>query len=101
MTRMVCVVIAGLGFSACNPNSIGRPCVNPRNSIPGDTQISTPALECPSRLCLIQKQNASTPGNTDGGTGVPGRFVCTARCEDDSDCEKDDSAIAKGRPGFC
>ena len=34
---LVCTLIlgaAGLGFFGCNPNSIGRPCVNPSGQVP-------------------------------------------------------------------
>ena len=66
--------------TGCNPNSIGRPCVNPNNNPPSGTQISSPALECPSRLCLIQ----AVSGLGDGGTS---RNTCTASCDNDGDCE--------------
>jgi hypothetical protein len=52
LSTLVALVV-GAGFFACNPNSIGRPCVNPTNAAPLGTQVSSPALECPSRLCLI------------------------------------------------
>jgi hypothetical protein len=39
--------------------------------------ISSPALECPSRICLL-------PGNEKGTDTGP---LCTASCEDNSDCE--------------
>src|SRR5437016_4089749 len=86
-----CALVAGVvgaGFFACNPNSIGRPCVNPGGQVVKGTQLSSPALECPSRLCLLQPSNAST-GNvsgqqpTDGGTF---RATCTAECQHDNDC---------------
>jgi hypothetical protein len=74
-------IIAVALFAACNPNSIGRPCVNPNDNPPSGTQISSPALECPSRLCLIQAIN--TPGSDMGNS----RNTCTASCSSDSDCE--------------
>ncbi len=67
---MLCAVLAGLIGAvvvACNVNAIGRPCVNPVGAdagVPG-TQISSPALECPSRLCLLQPPTASSM--IDGG----------------------------------
>jgi hypothetical protein len=82
---MLCAVVAvlvGVGFVACNPNSIGRPCVNPTGVAPLGTQVSSPALECPSRLCLIEPvMDTSKQVN-----GAPDRSTCTAFCNDDSDC---------------
>lgn len=72
----------------CNPNSIGRPCVAPTGdggapiAING-TDVSSPALECPSRLCLIQ-QTSGGAGGADAGSS---RNTCTASCSSDSDCE--------------
>ncbi len=85
--------VVGVGIFACNPNSIGRPCVNPQNQAVGGTQISSPALECPSRLCLIQPPNASsgTTGDTDGGS----RATCTAPCNSDGDCDPETTAFCK------
>jgi hypothetical protein len=93
---LLCALVAavvGVGILACNPNSIGRPCVNAQGSAVGGTQISSPALECPSRLCLIQPPNASsgTSGDTDGGA----RATCTAPCGSDSDCDPETTAFCK------
>jgi hypothetical protein len=93
---LLCSVVAlsvGAGFVACNPNSIGRQCVNPTNAAPLGTQISSPALECPSRLCLIQPNNGSG-GDADGGVGVA-RSTCTAECSNNGDCDAEtrDSCI--------
>src|SRR4051812_4469173 len=74
-------VVVGVGFLACNPNSIGRACVNPQGSDVRGTQISSPALECPSRLCLIQPPAANS--STDGGS----RATCTAECDNTGDCD--------------
>lgn len=84
------VVVGGTLF-ACNPNSIGRPCVNPGGQAVQGVQVASPALECPSRLCLIQPNNAGS-GNTstgdDGGTATQNyHATCTASCETNSDCE--------------
>jgi hypothetical protein len=80
-----CAVIAavvGLGVYGCNPNSIGRPCVNPAGSAPLGTQVSSPALECPSRLCLLQPLNAGNDAGTQGA-----RATCTASCDTNDDCD--------------
>ena len=82
---LLCAVVSGLvgvGFIACNPNSIGRPCVNPQGSDVRGTQISSPALECPSRLCLIQPPAANS--SVDGGGA---RATCTAECDNTGDCD--------------
>jgi len=80
---------AGFIFLACNPNSIGRPCVNPEGSAVLGTQISSPALECPSRLCLIQPPSATS--SVDGGV----RTTCTALCQNDGDCAPETDKFCK------
>jgi len=72
------------------PNqAVGRPCDlgTPAGGSTGQSAtISSPALECPSRICLL-------PGATKDpmGTGP----LCTADCEENQDCEDGD----KGNPG--
>src|SRR5262249_51171133 len=85
--------IAALGFFACNPNSIGRPCVNPENFAVKGTQVSSPALECPSRLCLIQPSavNTGQTGIADGGF----RATCTASCNTNDDCKPETTDYCK------
>ena len=78
------------GIPACNPNSIGRPCVNPEGSAVLGTQVSSPALECPSRLCLIQPPSGSTT-DTDGGS----RATCTAQCQSNGDCDPETTKFCK------
>jgi hypothetical protein len=70
----------GLASTGCNPNSIGRPCINANQNMATGTQIASPALECPSRLCLIQ---ATTTPTAQGNS----RNTCTAGCESDGDCD--------------
>lgn len=89
---LLCTLVAGVVgalFFACNPNSIGRPCVNPLGSDVRGTQVSSPALECPSRLCLIQPARSDT--TTDGGA----RATCTAECSDDGDCSAETTKFCK------
>jgi hypothetical protein len=91
--------VVGVGLFACNPNSIGRPCINPGGQAVGGTQISSPALECPSRLCLIQPANAST-GNTGAGDGGAAyRATCTAGCNSNSDCSPETNAQCQDAAG--
>ena len=68
----VVVITAG-----CTDNGVGRKCINPSGDggILG-TAVSSPALECPSRLCLLQ--------GTGGGT--PNRATCTIKCATNDDC---------------
>lgn len=89
--------VVGAGLFACNPNSIGRPCVNPGGQAVLGTQVSSPALECPSRLCLLQPPNASTgqTGQTQGGDGGTFRATCTATCQHDSDCDPETKMYCK------
>jgi hypothetical protein len=71
--------------AACNPNSIGRPCVNPNNQPVRGVQLASPALECPSRLCLIEPPNAAA-GDVTGLDGGTPRATCTSACAHDADC---------------
>jgi len=73
------VALAGLLGAGCSNNGVGRKCIipNPDAGIPGGgSQFSTPALECPTRICLIQGDQS----------GAFTRSTCTAQCETDSDC---------------
>jgi len=67
--------------SACGSPPLGRPCdlgaTPPAVSGGGQVlTVSSPALECPSRICL------------GGGTNPNGSSgLCTAGCESDADCD--------------
>jgi hypothetical protein len=87
--------VVGVATWACNPNSIGRPCVNPQGSDVRGTQVSSPALECPSRLCLISPANGTSPGAVDGGGSSEPRATCTADCQSDGDCAPETSQYCK------
>lgn len=87
--------VVGVAFVGCNPNSIGRPCVNPQGSDVRGTQISDPALECPSRLCLIQPVSTTGGAVADGGVTVP-RATCTAPCQNNGDCEAETKSQCAG-----
>src|SRR5262245_42578415 len=74
--------------SACDPpRHIGRPCEIGAAATGGSSgQIATsssPALECPSRICLLA-------GQSDTGTGA----LCTATCESNEDCADGEAAVA-------
>ena len=78
--------VLALGFVAsCQNNHIGRPCLTdaPADAGTGSTDkitiVSSPALQCPSRICLLPAAN----GNVD--TSNESAF-CTASCSTDDDC---------------
>jgi hypothetical protein len=78
---------------ACTPdNHVGRPCEIGTMPLGGSSgqivTLSSAALECPSRMCLLPGGNA-----TPQGTGA----LCTAGCESDADCE-DAETGAKNDP---
>ena len=72
----------GLG-GACEDKHIGRTCelgTMPMGGTSGSiATVSSPALECPSRICLL-------PGAETGNTQMTGP-LCTATCESNEDCE--------------
>lgn len=82
---LVGLMLGVVAFVCCTNNAIGRRCINPsQNAITGtDTQISHPALECPSRLCLLHSRTNSDP---DAGVAGQGLATCTAFCGNNSDC---------------
>ena len=71
--------LAGLlTLSACSESHVGRPCsIGTANVDATKTTFNTPALECPSRVCLL-------PANL-GSEKVTGA-LCTAECSSDDDC---------------
>lgn len=54
------------------PFGVGRLC-DPGTTTPNETVIASPSLDCDSRMCLVIA-NSNPP-------------MCTARCNDASDCE--------------
>jgi hypothetical protein len=81
-----------LATSGCPADDhVGRPCEVGTQPIGGSSgqvvTLASPALECPSRICLL-------PGTGNAqGTGA----LCTATCDSDADCE-DAEVGAKGDP---
>jgi hypothetical protein len=59
---------------------VGQACINPGATPPAGASISAPALECPSRLCLLQ----------------PSCSTCTAACNTDEDCVAADRTACPG-----
>ena len=96
---LLCALVAGVvgaGLFACNPNSIGRPCVNPGGQAVLGTQVSSPALECPSRLCLLQPPNARpvTPARR-AATAEPSAPPAPPSASSDSDCDAETTMYCK------
>lgn len=87
-------ILVGVGFVACNNLAIGRECVNPTGTAVIATQISSPALECPSRLCMLQPPPANQE-NPDGGDDSLARRTCTAFCSSDDDCQAETKKSCK------
>jgi hypothetical protein len=68
-----------VSVAGCTDNGIGRKCIAfvGDAGIPSNAQtlLSSPALECPTRLCLIQTSQ-----------GMIDRATCTAQCMTNDDC---------------
>jgi hypothetical protein len=66
---------------ACENNHVGRPCdlgVPSDGGVGSVATITSPALQCPSRICLLPGADKDPKGTTS---------LCTAGCESNSDCE--------------
>jgi hypothetical protein len=72
----IAALLASVLVMACSDMGVGRKCIVPDNTMIMGTLISSPALECPTRLCLAQGDLS----------GMPKRATCTAFCETDADC---------------
>jgi hypothetical protein len=89
------VMFAALGLGGCENKHIGRLCELGAGSVDGGTGstaiISSPALECPSRICILPGAEKD-PGSTGS--------LCTATCSSDDDCSDGEtvSATATGDP---
>src|SRR5262245_42855933 len=82
---------------SCNPSDaapedmavvsgFGRACVNPGGVPPSNVQISSPALECPTRICIVS----------------PNHSFCTKECESNADCVAESGAVcASGQSVSC
>jgi hypothetical protein len=83
------VVSAGV---SCEGNPVGRECFI-GTEVENDSQaiLSSPALECSSRICLHQPLLTTLP---EGGRAAD---QCTAECESDDDCDRvPESPCVKG-----
>jgi hypothetical protein len=83
------VTASALTTAGCTPdNHVGRPCevgtMPPGGSSGQIVTLSAPALECPSRMCLLPGGDATAQG-----TGA----LCTAGCDSDADCEDAETGL--------
>jgi hypothetical protein len=67
------ILLVSAAASGCDDVHVGRQCYI--ESTDPSTILSTPAVECESRMCL--RYQSSTPD------------MCTATCESDDDCLKE------------
>jgi hypothetical protein len=89
------LALIGLG-AGCPDNHVGRPCEIGTSPVGGSSgQISTvssPALECPSHICLLAGQtDPRSPAQMAAGVSGTGA-LCTAPCESNEDCEDGERA---------
>jgi hypothetical protein len=77
-----------LGLAACSNQAIGRKCVTnapPDAGANGETTIiSSPSLQCPSRICIQPSPMGPVANAADEGA------MCTALCNTDDDCTDTD-----------
>lgn len=67
------ITVAALGLTACEDLGIGRKCIIPGDGGVNGVALSSPALECPQRLCLANEDTRHA--------------YCTASCETNEDCK--------------
>ena len=105
------LVTSGLG-AACGPSQhVGRPCdlgTMPPEGVNGQiATASSPALECPSHICLLPgaDRDPRSPAQLTAGVSGTGP-LCTASCASNDDCadgeraNRDDPADHRCRGGF-
>jgi hypothetical protein len=93
-------VVAGAMFAlggACTDYHVGRPCELGTTPLGGSTgsiaTVSSPALECPSHICLLLGAEKDPRSAAQMAAGVSGTGpLCTALCESNEDCEDGEKA---------
>ncbi len=90
-TFLMTLGVLVLGWVAgCDDKHIGRPCeVNAdAGTVTGGhvAIISSPALQCPSRICLLPADTNAGAANNDGP-------FCTASCSTDDDCSDGETGV--------
>jgi hypothetical protein len=85
---LAALALTMFAMGGCEDKHIGRSCelgTTPTGGSSGQvTIIASPALECPSRICIL-------PGDMKGTDTGP---LCTASCESNSDCEDGETGPA-------
>ena len=83
---MLGVLVLGWAVTGCEDKHIGRPCLTNAdagsfgaNGEPGVAIISSPNLQCPSRICLLPADESNAGAMHDGP-------FCTYPCSTDDDC---------------
>ena len=72
----VAVVAAAVIASCCGAPPIGQEfCSNPSRAVDGGTFVYSPAVECTSRICLIEYLGGQSPAS-----------ICTRECSSKADC---------------
>jgi hypothetical protein len=88
----VLLLLTSTFLAGCTDNGLGRKCIpmfGDAGVPPGsETFLSSPALECPTRLCLVETK-----------AGMVDRAVCTAQCQTDADCQN--GLIGNSSDQFC
>lgn len=88
-----------LGNVGCEDKAIGRPCDLSTDGGPSQAAYKSPAIECPSHLCIRPARAAGAAGADDT------QALCTAPCSQDSDCtgqtrDKKNSSDKRCSSGF-
>jgi hypothetical protein len=89
----------GLG-GACEDKHVGRSCeLGTTNQMGGGSGaiaiLASPALECPSRICLLPGAEKDPHSAAQAAAGLPGTGpLCTASCEENADCEDGETGDA-------
>jgi hypothetical protein len=84
---------------ACEDKHVGRICELGTMPLGGSTgsiaTVSSPALECPSHICLLPGAEKDPRSAAQMMAGVAGTGpLCTATCESNEDCETEEIADA-------
>lgn len=79
------VGVAVLGAVGCSENPVGRRCfIGSGADNEGQAIVASPALECPSRICLhVPQDELAVPPE-----GAEYADMCTAECSSDDDCDR-------------
>lgn len=110
LLALLALAVASSGMTCEDPH-IGRRCelgTAPIEGATGQTMtLSSPALECPSRICLLPGGQTEARSPAQAAMGLPGTGpLCTAGCESNADCEggeiadPNNPADARCRGGF-